>query len=194
MSKLLFFPHPSPSLASTRYPELPRESVIKLAPPLAPLVPQLVNFTFKTTYQTGKYLFRLKRLFTNFFSIVQILYFGQRTSTRGAMGPWLKPMAPRVEVPCAASWGQCCGGKSFLSFFHSLFQMKQKVFPMMYVGKESAQANSNVSCPTLAKIWVLTHGMVRTRTQRVNRLTKYANNKNMPPIQCHQIFIHWTRK
>ena len=29
----------------------------------------------------------------------------QGTSTRGAMGPWLKSMAPRVEVPCAASRG-----------------------------------------------------------------------------------------
>ena len=28
-----------------------------------------------------------------------------RTSTRGAKGPWLKSVAPRVKVPCAASRG-----------------------------------------------------------------------------------------
>ena len=47
MSKLLFWPHPSPSLVSTRYPEL----VIKLAPQLAPLV-RLRKFTFKLQKNT----------------------------------------------------------------------------------------------------------------------------------------------
>ena len=56
MSKLLFCWYPSPSLARTRYPKLPRESVINLPPQLAPLAPHTHKLHFQNYSSKWKIL------------------------------------------------------------------------------------------------------------------------------------------